>query len=77
MPEARLVAEAAAGNATLSYSDDGGATYVTHAVASLNQTVQRWTRLGSFYRRNIRLLLEANARVAVSGLRVRAESVMS
>ena len=63
----------ATGTITLSWSDDGGATYTSGITKDGSSARTRWHRLGSFYNRILRFTFSINSKLAIMGVRARLE----
>lgn len=71
--EIDMAKPATTGTITCSWSDDGGATYSTGITnTGANQRV-RFQRLGSFYRRILRLTFSIASKISIIGVRARIE----
>lgn len=91
MPEIYVDVEAGVGTASgdgsdpvlmLDWSDDGGATWSTELSRSIGKTGERsqravWNRLGSFRQRTLRLAIEDPVKVAMIGIYMRAQGMMT
>lgn len=75
MPELYLDMQkaSAAGNVTLTWSDDGGSTFTSGTTSAANVPRVRWQRLGSFYQRILRFTFSIASRLAIMGVRARVE----
>lgn len=59
----------------LAWSDNGGVSYTTWGAHPANgqNTRLRWQRLGSFFRRTLKMKVQTNSPIAISGIRARVE----
>jgi hypothetical protein len=75
MPELYLDMEKSSETSTVSltWSDDGGATYTSAKTANPSTARVRWQRLGAFFQRILRFTLQVNDRIAITGVRARIE----
>lgn len=63
------------GTLTLTWSDDGGATYTSGVTATMTTPRARWQRLGAFFQRILRFTITASAsKIAIMAVRARIDA---